>query len=409
VTGGGTGGAGGAGAGAAREYRQLGPFSDLVDHALRQRALWPPAPPGPDTRRRVRRVLGFADGEESPGGVRVESRWQDGGLAGEEVSWSVGYGPRTRAWVLQPAGAAGPLPGVVALHGHDGFKLYGKEKIADGPGDPPRVVRGVRTTLYEGRAFANALARSGFVVLVPDVFLWGSRGFPLETMPEAARAVGAATRHLAAGDDVAAEVPAAAALYNAAAGQHEHLVEKYCTLLGTTLAGVVSHEDRVAVEYMRSRPDVADGGVGCVGLSGGGCRAALLQATCEHIAAAVVVGMMSTYEQLLDHSVADHTWMFFPSVWARYGDWPDLAACRAPSPLLVQYNRGDHLFTPAGMRAAHERLVARYREAGRPEAYTGQLYDGPHKFDVAMQEAAFAWLHERLDAAPPSPPATPSD
>ncbi|NJN92829.1 MAG: hypothetical protein HC875_01420 [Anaerolineales bacterium] len=38
---------------------------------------------------------------------------------------------------------------------------------------------------------------------------------------------------------------------------------------------------------------------------------ALLQATSIKIVAAVIVGMMSTYEHVLDHNVAFHTWMFF--------------------------------------------------------------------------------------------------
>lgn len=38
--------------------------------------------------------------------------------------------------------------------------------------------------LYEGRAFANELARQGLVVLAHDVFLWGSRRFQFEIMPE---------------------------------------------------------------------------------------------------------------------------------------------------------------------------------------------------------------------------------
>jgi hypothetical protein len=44
--------------------------------------------------------------------------------------------------------------------------------------------------------------------------------------------------------------------------------------------------------------------------------------------------------------------------WARHGDWQDIAACRAPSPLLVQYDLQDHLFTETGMRDAHARLQA---------------------------------------------------
>jgi dienelactone hydrolase len=216
----------------------------------------------------------------------------------------------------------------------------------------------------------------------------------LEEMPDRTRAVAVATRGLHEDSD---EAPPEVALYNVAAFHHEILVEKYCSLLGTTLAGVVSHEDRVAAAYLRSRGDVAAGAIGCVGLSGGGCRAALLQATCESIGAAVVVGMMSTYRHLLDRKVDSHAWMFFPPGLALLGDWPDVAACRAPSPLMVQYDRDDHLFTEAGMRAAHERITDRYREGGKPDGYVGEFYDGPHKFDTEMQESAFAWLKARLE------------
>jgi dienelactone hydrolase len=377
------------------EYRHLGPFSDWVEAARRRRALHPPAQPSRQTRDRVREALGVA-GEEPPPVAVVEHRWERDGLAGEEVSWSVGYGPRTRAFVLRPADGQGPWPGVLALHGHDGFKFFGKEKIADGPDGPPPAVLALRASHYEGRAFANELARAGFVVLVHDAFLWGSRRFPLDAMPRRTRELALATRRAAPPDEPPGAVPADVAFYNAAAWHHEHLVEKYCVLLGTTLAGVVGDEDRAAAGYLQSRPDVAGQGVGCVGLSGGGCRAALLQATCDRIGAAVVVGMMSTYAGLLDHNVADHSWMFLPPGWARHGDWPDLAACRAPSPLLVQFDRDDHLFTPAGMEAAHERIAAHYRATGRPDAYTGQFYDGPHRFDLAMQQAAFAWLGRQL-------------
>ena len=98
------------------------------------------------------------------------------------------------------------------------------------------------------------------------------------------------------------------------------------------------------MNYLLSRSDVRTDRVGCLGLSGGGNRAALLNATHDQIAATVIIGLMTTYEGLLDHNLS-HTWMLFPFGWARYGDWPDLAACRAPSPLLVQYDLEDELFT----------------------------------------------------------------
>ena len=371
-------------------YQHLGKFSDWVEAAGRKRELYPNAAPGAATRQKLCEVLGFCDGDESPQAVQVERAWEQDGLAGEEISWSVGYGPRTHAYVLKPLNAAGPLPGLVALHDHGGFKWFGKEKIADGPEAPHPAVVAFRSC-YGDRAYANALARQGFVVLIHDTFLWGSRRFGLEDIPpgliEQARSDLRGSEY----DEIAE--------YNQVAFHHELWVEKYCALLGTTMAGVVSYEDRVALNYLRARADVLPERLGCLGLSGGGNRTALLLATHEAIRAAVIVGLMSTYAGLLDHNVMNHTWMLFPHGWARYGDWPDIAASRAPLPLLVQYDDQDPLFTPEGMHAADERIAAHYRQAGAPAAYCGQFYPGEHKFDLEMQTAAFRWLQEQLALA----------
>ncbi len=88
--------------------------------------------------------------------------------------------------------------------------------------------------------------------------------------------------------------------------------------------------------------------------------------------------------------------MFFSYGWGRHGDWADLAACRAPSPLLVQNDLGDALYTVAAMKASDRRLKDHYRWAGAAGNYRGEFYPDPHKFDLPMQTAAFAWLQEQL-------------
>jgi dienelactone hydrolase len=369
-------------------YHHLGVYSDWVAAAQRQQPLYPVAAPSSATQARLREVLGFCHTAETPLSVRVEQRWRSDDLIGEEISWSVGFGPRTHGYVIKPAAATGPLPGIVALHDHSDYKFYGKEKIADGPDGVAPGVNALRNVEYGGRSFVAALAREGCVVLAHDCFLWGSRRFPLETI---LAAEGDRVPEASPFSDVTAEI----AHYNAIASRHEHRAAKYCNLLGTSLAGVVAYEDRIATNYLLSRSDVLIDRVGCVGLSGGGNRAALLNATHDHIAATVIVGLMTTYEGLLDHNMS-HTWMLFPFGWARYGDWPDIAACRAPVPLLVQYDLEDHLFSETGMRAAHAQLTAHYASVDHPENYVGQFYPGPHKFDVEMQTAAFAWLKQRL-------------
>jgi dienelactone hydrolase len=324
--------------------------------------------------------------------VRVERSWRADGVDGEEVSWSVGFGPRTHAWILKPAEARGPLPGVIALHDHGHYKLSGKEKIADGPDGPVAGLERFRQLYYEGRAYVNHLAREGFIVLAHDAFLWGSRKFPLDEMPDMERGLAKAVE---AG--LGLEVSSSAA-YNGAAYSHEHVIAKYCTLLGTNITAVVAYEDRVALNYLLARPDVVTDQVACIGLSGGGLRAAVLRATSDHIRVCVIVGMMSTYDELIGSCVAPHTWMLFPAGWSARGDWPDLASSHAPKPLLVQYALDDALFTPAGMHAADKRIAAHYRAVGAAKEYLGEFYPGPHRFDSRMQRDAFTWLKRQLRA-----------
>ena len=376
----------------AEYYQHLGIFSDLIQFAPGLRKGWPRVEPGSESQKRVLEALNFSPENEMPQAIQVERTWELDGVVGEEVSWWVGYGPRTYAWVLKPIGAGGALPGVVALHDHGGFKYYGKEKIADGPDfpdGPPPILKAFRDEGYGGVAYANLLAKEGFTVLVPDTFLWGSRRFPLETIPEGCRKLA----------DIyeqwwfQANYPQPEIVhYNAAASQHEDIVERCCNLAGTTLAGLVNYEDRVAANYLATRPDVDAAHIGCIGLSGGGCRAALLGATSNWIVANVIIGMMSTYESLLDQHTDSHTWMLFPKNWTQIGDWTDLAAVRAPSPLLVQNNLQDELFSVEGMRAADLRLAEHYRTVGKPENYRGEFYQGLHKFDREMQVVAFQWL-----------------
>jgi len=370
-------------------YRDLDVFSDLVDAARRSHPVHPVAEPGEVTHQKVMQTLSFTPGPDMPTDVKVEKTWKKDGLVGELITWSVGYGPRTESWLLKPENATGALPGVIALHDHGGFKYFGKEKIADGPDATPGYVQTFRGDSYGGVAFANELAKRGYVVLVNDVFTWGSRKMPTDKMAQWALDI--ADLRIAANGPSFGQ-PVEVSRHNHAAGIQEMIIEKVCTVLGTTMAGLISYEDRVAAGFLSSRDDVQPGGVGCVGLSGGGARSSLLQASCKNIRAAVVVGMMGTYEGLLDDNIKGHTWMMFPHGWAKHGDWTDFTACRAPSPLMVQYDLEDWHFPEKCMRDADKRIGARYASVNARKNYVGKFYPGPHKFDLEMQADAWDWF-----------------
>ncbi len=356
-------------------YRHLGIFSDIVEEAGRQAPLLPLARPGAKPSKSTRGV-GLV--QSSRAAARIDLR----GTLGERRCFGGGAELGYRLWAANTCVAAKTNRGKKACYlgcwhctTTADFKFCGKEKIAEGALTPEKYLQRYRERSYGGRAWANALAREGFVVLVHDTFLWGSRRFPLEVMVDALQmeipqaALEWNDRELLAPQEVAE--------YNFLCGHFEHIVEKYLNLLGTCLAGVVAHEDRIALNVLRERPEVQAENLACMGLSGGETVLGLLRATAQELKAAVIVGLMSTYSGLFDHNVQSHTWMFFPSQWSRHGDWPDLVACQAPAPLLVQYDLEDDLFTEEGMRAADARLASNYASVGRREAYTGQFYPGP--------------------------------
>jgi hypothetical protein len=207
-------------------FAHLGVFSDLIDHA-RSGVLRETGQSCGDHLLRIRDLLAVENVIPVPRDLRVESTWTKQGLRCEEVSWSVGYGPRTFGWVMKPEGSE-RLPGVLALHGHDGVKFYGWGGRRDDDYLPPPIRSSRRT----------------------------------------------------------------------------------------------SHLD-----VLSSRPLML-------------CRL------------------------------------------ARSGSLP------SSLPLFVQFDSDDDLFSLEGMQAADRRLRDHYHRAGRPRAYEGRFYPGPHRFDLAMQAQA---------------------
>jgi dienelactone hydrolase len=310
-----------------------------------------------------------------PETVAVEER---DGLVVEHLRWSVGYGPSTEAVVLRPSGADGPLPAVLALHDHGGDKLLGLRKISDAGGRPSPRAQRHRARGYGGVAWADELARSGYVVMAHDVFPFGSRRVLAADLPASANPEGATDEDEAAYDRLAAA--------------HEHVLAKSLLCAGVTMPGLVMAEDCHALGLLAARPDVDASRIGCCGLSGGGLRAVQLAALDPRLACIVVVGMMTTWRDYMLSKAHRHTWMVYLAGLARDLDYPDLLTIAAPTPTLVQSSREDELFTLAEMERAHAMIAQVYAAIGAPERHRGSFYPGPHKFDLDMQAEAFAWL-----------------
>lgn len=371
----------------------LGSISGLLPLLRSAGEVFPIGGDGTQVRARLREVL-----NPPPWSSVTPERgrtWQAEGVDGVELTWDVGFGAPTQAWLLRPSGEGGALPGIVALHCHSGMKYFGKEKIADGPDGASPDVLALRDECYDGRAYANDLARRGYAVLVHDAFGWGSRRAPVADMP--GRSEGVAALQLAQAER-SGRTLTDSQVYDTHAGPHEDAMAKLLGVLGTSWGGVVGREDLIAVDLLNTLDGVARGGVGVIGLSGGGARAATVTALAEpgQVRATVIASMMSSYEQLLDGKLHSHTWMLNNPGLGRVADWPTVAASARPHPLFIGYGLRDTLFTEAGMRAAHEQIGRLYAEAGASSAYRGVLTDQPHCLAGAMRDAAFEWLDETM-------------
>ena len=136
----------------------------------------------PVARARFRELLLGPGGASTPLPV-VQHHLEFDGLSIEHLQWQLSYGPPTEALVLKPAGATGRLPGIVGLHDHGGNKYFGLRKITRMSNDPHPAMLRHQAQYYGGAAWANELARRGYVVLVHDTFAFGSRRMRLADLP----------------------------------------------------------------------------------------------------------------------------------------------------------------------------------------------------------------------------------
>jgi dienelactone hydrolase len=319
--------------------------------------------------------------------VTVTGRTTYDGLDIEFLSWQLPMGPKTEAVFLKPAGAQGPLPGILALHDHGGNKFMGWRKIARTDANPWAVQKQHQDHYYEGVAWANEIAKRGYAVLVHDTFPFASRRVLVKDVPERIRDVGV---------DPEPEDLEGIKKYNTFAAAHEQIMEKSLVSAGTTWPGVYVVEDQRALDVLCSRRDVDKSRIGCAGLSGGGMRTVFLGGLDDRIKVAVAVGFMTTWRDFLLNKAFTHTWMTFVPLLPKDLDFPEILAMRAPAATMVLNCREDPLYTLAEMQRADAIIAETFKRANAPDRYRCNYYDGGHKFDKTMQADAFGWFDRFL-------------
>lgn len=319
--------------------------------------------------------------------VVVRKKYEYDGLLIEELSWQLPYGRPTEAILLKPASAKEPLPGILAFHDYGGKKYFGTRKITKTNDNQHPLIREHQQEYYSGRAWANEIAKRGYVVLVSDAFPFASRRVMLQDVPENLR------------DGLNDENPEDSKnieAYNRWSANHEDVMAKSLFCAGTTWPGVFFAEDRKALDVLCAREDVDATRIGCGGLSGGGMRTVFLGGLDERIKCAVCVGLMSTWKDFLLHKSYTHTWMTFVPLLPNELDFPEIFGLRTPLPTMVLNDIEDDLFTLPEMKAADKILAEVFEKADAPDRYKCSFYPGIHKFDSEMQTEAFGWFDKWL-------------
>jgi len=319
--------------------------------------------------------------------VSIKRQYTYDGLHIEELSWQLPYGPSTDAILLKPMGAKGKLPGILAFHDHGGLKYFGTRKITRTADELHPMIAAHHKEYYDNLAWANEVAKRGYVVLVADAFPFASRRVLLKDVPVDMR------KGLTDDDP---EKPENINAYNEWASNHEHTMAKSLFSAGTTWPGVFFAEDRKALDILCAREDVNADHIGCAGLSGGGMRTVFMAGQDDRIKCAVCVGFMTTWKDFVLNKATTHTWMTYVPILPNELDFPEILGLRVPLPTMVLNDTEDELYTLDEMKAADKILKDVFTKAGAADRYKCSYYPGPHKFDKAMQDEAFSWFDKWL-------------
>lgn len=312
----------------------------------------------------------------------VTERVQFEGYVRETVYFNTTPDIRVPAYVLIPDNLKTPAPAVVALHDHGAFFAWGKEKICEVENENPALTEFKRTG-YDGRSWASEMARRGYVVIAIDMFYWGERRLLLaEDSP--------------AWHDRETMTPEEALAYHIRSSEFTTRTATALFEAGISWSGVMFTDDLRTVDYLATRPEVDPNRIGCCGLSVGGFRSAHLAGLHPLIKCACVVGWMCSYGPMLKDKLTSIGFMKVVPGLYRYMDLPDVVSMTAPGALMCIQGTQDGLFTNEGVQQAYNKIAAVYAKAGVPERFAGVTYDGPHEFNLPMQEKAFEWFDRWL-------------
>ena len=243
-------------------------------------------------------------------------------------------------------------PAVLACHGHGN----GKDDVCD----IDYGEEGRRETITNlNYTYAKQLALEGYVVIAPDWRRFGERSMGGETPKR----------------------------------DPCNVMFIKGMLLGVNMLTLNVWDAMCAITYLRSRPDVDNERIGCVGLSYGGTVTLFTTALDERIRCAVVSGYLNTFGSFAIGS-GNFCGNQTPVGLLKYGEMWDVGCLIAPRPLLIESGTRDEGFPIEASREAASVVRRCYEVAGVPERFGVDEFDDGHRWSGAK---SYDWMARWLD------------
>ncbi len=255
------------------------------------------------------------------------------------------------AFLLRPKLMQGPVPAVLALHGHGPGKVV-PVNLPPPDYDPREISEGQRD-------YAVQAVEQGMIALAPDL-----RGFgELMLEDEFSRGHGSSCIQLAC----------------------------RATQTGRNLLGMRITDLIQLVDWLEAREDVDAKRIWATGNSGGGTVTLFLAAVDARIAVAVPSCYFCTFRHST-LSIHHCPCNYVPDL-STYAEMSDIGGLVAPRPMLIVAGRDDDIFPIEGVRQAYAELERIYHAAGagaNVELYVGE---GGHRY---FSERVWPFVKEKL-------------
>jgi dienelactone hydrolase len=291
--------------------------------------------------------------------VTLLSRVDHEGYILEKFTFDDGLGLTVPGYLFLPKDVRAKVPAILYSHWHAGQWDSGKEELLSLNATP--VIPG------------PTLARLGYAVLGIDACGFGERngqgpGGPSER-------------------DGAAELTAS----------------KFSLWVGRTLWGTIVRDDLMALDYLCTRPEIDPLRIGVTGMSMGSTRSWWLMALDDRPKAAVCVGCMTRYQNLIAESkLGEHGIYYFVPGMLRHFDTEAVIACAAPRPMLFMTGDRDPGSPEAGIRAIEEKVAPVYQLMGHAGAFKSVIYRNTgHVYSPAAWDQMVGWMDAHLKNAGP--------